>query len=34
MLRMKIEKMVNISYENQIINLVSQYKQTILTDKI
>ena len=32
MLRMKIEKMTKINYENQIIALVTTYKQTILTE--
>jgi len=34
MLRIKIEKMLKISYEKQILTLVTPYKQTILTDKV
>ena len=33
MLRLKIEKTINLAYENQIITLVTPYKQLILTDK-
>lgn len=32
MLRIKIEKELKISYEKQILTLVTPYKQTILTD--
>lgn len=32
MLRIKIEKLLNIPYEKQILTLITPYKQTILTD--
>jgi hypothetical protein len=32
MLRMKIEKVINIPYETQIITLVTPYKQLVLTE--
>jgi hypothetical protein len=34
MLRIRIEKILNLSYEKQILTLVTPYKQIILTDKL
>lgn len=34
MLRIKIENILNLPYEKQILTLVTPYKQIILTDKL